>query len=142
MPIHLHALDRPLYDASAIVAELYGFEGFDVPPPPDQTLDEGDVLTLGASRFTVAHVPGHAPGHVLFVGDDIIFGGDLLFAGSVGRTDLPYCDPKAMTRSLERVASLPEHLVVHPGHGPSTTIGAELRANPFLTGAARPVGRL
>ncbi len=142
VPIHLHALDRPLYDASAIVAELYGFEGFDVPPPPDQTLDEGDVLTLGASRFTVAHVPGHAPGHVLFVGDDIIFGGDLLFAGSVGRTDLPYCDPKAMTRSLERVASLPEHLVVHPGHGPSTTIGAELRANPFLTGAARPVGRL
>lgn len=142
VPIHLHALDRPLYDASAIVAELYGFEGFDVPPPPDQTLDEGDVLTLGASRFTVAHVPGHAPGHVLFVGDDVIFGGDLLFAGSVGRTDLPYCDPKAMTRSLERAASLPEHLVVHPGHGPSTTIGAELRANPFLTGAARPVGRL
>ncbi len=142
VPIHLHALDRPLYDASAIVAELYGFEGFDVPPPPDRTLDEGDVLTLGASRFTVAHVPGHAPGHVLFVGDDVIFGGDLLFAGSVGRTDLPYCDPKAMTRSLERAASLPEHLVVHPGHGPSTTIGAELRANPFLTGAARPVGRL
>jgi hydroxyacylglutathione hydrolase len=70
-----------------------------------------------------------------------MFGGDLLFAGSIGRTDLPFCDPAAMERSLERIARLDPRLVVYPGHGPTTTIGRESEANPFLAGVARPVRR-
>ncbi len=140
VPVHLHPLDRPLYDRSAEVAAMYGVP-FESPPAPDRELGEGGVLTLGALRFEVIHVPGHAPGHVAFVADGVIFGGDLLFAGSVGRTDLPFCDPRAMQASLRRAASLPPATVVHAGHGPSTTIGTEVRTNPFLSGMARPAGR-
>ena len=141
VPIHLHALDRPLYEATPAIAKLYGIFDFEAPPEPDRTIEEGSVLAVGGSRFTVAHVPGHAPGHVMFVGDDVVFAGDLLFAGSIGRTDLQYGDLVAMARSLERAAALPESLTVHPGHGGSTTIGQELRANPFLNGLARVVAR-
>jgi glyoxylase-like metal-dependent hydrolase (beta-lactamase superfamily II) len=111
------------------------------PPPPERELAQGDVLTIGAHRFDVLHVPGHAPGHVAFITDDLMFGGDLLFAGSIGRTDLPFSDPERMIESLERAASLPESTVVYPGHGPATSIGQERATNPFLTGVARVVRR-
>jgi len=86
-------------------------------------------------------VPGHAPGHVAFVRHGCMLGGDLLFAGSIGRTDLPLSDPERMTESLDRVAGLPEETVVYPGHGPATSIGQERATNPFLTGVARVVRR-
>ncbi|HEU4723407.1 MAG TPA: MBL fold metallo-hydrolase, partial [Gemmatimonadaceae bacterium] len=93
-------------------------------------------------RFRVMHVPGHAPGLVAFTGHGVSFGGDLLFAGSIGRTDLPLGSSADMTASLARyTAALPEETIVHPGHGPSTTIGREKRTNPFLVGAARLVRR-
>jgi glyoxylase-like metal-dependent hydrolase (beta-lactamase superfamily II) len=136
VPVLLHPLDEPVYAAAETVARMYGIP-FDPPPPPDAPLAEGQTVRIGSATFEVLHVPGHAPGHVLFVGDAVVFGGDLLFAGSIGRTDLPLSDPVAMQESLARAASLPEGLVVHPGHGPSTTIGRELRSNPFLAGAAR-----
>ena len=132
IPIHLHPLDRPLYDRAAAAAVAYGLTGFEEPPSPDRELVDGQELTLGDTRFEVLHVPGHAPGHVLFVGPEVIFGGDLLFAGSIGRTDLPYADPTHMAASLRRAANLPGHLVVHPGHGPATTIAAEVIGNPYL----------
>jgi hydroxyacylglutathione hydrolase len=132
-PIHLHPLDRPLYAAAADVAEMYGMAPFDPPPPPDQDLAEGQTITLGDTKFDVLHVPGHAPGHVIFVGPDVVFAGDLLFAGSVGRTDLPYANKAQMTASLRRIAALPGHFTVHSGHGPATTIAAEKRTNPFLS---------
>jgi glyoxylase-like metal-dependent hydrolase (beta-lactamase superfamily II) len=71
-----------------------------------------------------------------------VFGGDLLFAGSIGRTDLPYADPDAMERSLETISQLDDATVVYPGHGPATTIGQEKESNPFLAGLARPVKRV
>src|SRR5207245_1382655 len=89
-------------------------------------------LTLGGLRFEVLHTPGHAPGHVVFVGEGVMLGGDLLFAGSIGRTDMPYCDPAAMDRSLERIATLAPATMVYPGHGPITTIGREVATNPYL----------
>jgi len=139
VPVLLHPLDVTLYERAGEVAAMYGL-AFDPPPPVDGPLAEGQVLQVGGTRFQVIHVPGHAPGHVAFVGDERVFGGDLLFAGSVGRTDLPFCDPGAMTESLARLATLPEQLIVHPGHGPATSIGRELRENPFLSGLARVVG--
>lgn len=140
VPVFLHPADRPLYDRAAMQAAAYGLR-IEQPPPPDRELSEGDVLTIGTVRFDVLHVPGHAPGHVAFVTDGLMIGGDLLFAGSIGRTDLPLSDPERMIESLERAASLPEHTVVYPGHGPATSIGHERATNPFLTGVARVVRR-
>lgn len=140
VPVFLHPADRPLYDRAVMQAAAYGLR-LEQPPAPDRELSEGDVLTVGTIRFDVLHVPGHAPGHVAFVTEGLMIGGDLLFAGSIGRTDLPLSDPERMIESLERAASLPEDTLVYPGHGPATSIGRERATNPFLTGAARVVRR-
>jgi glyoxylase-like metal-dependent hydrolase (beta-lactamase superfamily II) len=94
------------------------------------------VVTVGTLDFEVLHTPGHAPGHVVFHGNGIMLGGDMLFAGSIGRTDLPLANPTAMTQSLKKITALSPSLVVYPGHGPKTTIEIELRSNPFLNGTA------
>ena len=141
VPVRLHPLDRPLYDSlSARMAEVYGLP-FEQPAAPDLELAEGDELRCGSLRFTVMHVPGHAPGHVSFNGEGVALCGDLLFAGSIGRTDLPLSDPRAMNESLARISTLPEETTVYPGHGGTTTIGEELKSNPFLSGRARVLGR-
>lgn len=136
VPVYLHPLDRPLYDRGAQQAAAYGIP-FESPPAPDLELADGDELALGALRFGVMHLPGHAPGHVGFYGHGMLFSGDVLFAGSIGRTDLPLSNPAQLERSLERLATLPPETQVYSGHGPGTTIGEELRTNPFLTGVAR-----
>jgi glyoxylase-like metal-dependent hydrolase (beta-lactamase superfamily II) len=90
--------------------------------------------------MNVMHAPGHAPGHVVFHGHGIALVGDCLFAGSIGRTDLPMSNPRDLAASLDRIAALPQDTVVYPGHGPATTIATEAATNPFLTGVARIVG--
>ncbi|MBK7908396.1 MAG: MBL fold metallo-hydrolase [Gemmatimonadetes bacterium] len=140
VPVHLHPLDLPVYAWGEKSARVYGIP-FEQPAPPDRTLTEGQRLEFGGESFEVIHLPGHAPGHVAFVGRTLCFSGDVLFAGSIGRTDLPGADPDAMEASLARMAGLSPALIVHPGHGPDTTIGDELAANPFLTGAARVARR-
>ena len=140
VPVFLHPADQPLYDRGAMQAAVYGIS-FEQPPAPDRALAEGDVVSVGSLEFDVLHVPGHAPGHVAFVREGHMIGGDLLFAGSIGRTDLPLSNPDHMMESLERVAALPEQTVVYPGHGPTTSIGRERATNPFLTGVARVVRR-
>ncbi|MBX9927564.1 MAG: MBL fold metallo-hydrolase [Gemmatimonadaceae bacterium] len=131
VPIHLHPADRQLYDRAGTIAPMFGI-AWDEPPPPDVALAEGDTVRLGVHQFAVWHLPGHAPGHVAFINETHFVGGDLLFAGSIGRTDLPGCDPAAMERSLARVLTLDDRLHVLPGHGPATTIGRERATNPFL----------
>ena len=140
VPILLHPLDDPLYNAGAQQAAFYGL-AFEAPPPFDRPLADGDALEVGALRFDVWHVPGHAPGHVAFVGHGVVFSGDCLFAGSIGRTDLPLSNPADLQRSLERLCTLDAETVVYAGHGPTTTITAEVADNPFLNGAARIVRR-
>jgi glyoxylase-like metal-dependent hydrolase (beta-lactamase superfamily II) len=140
VPVFLHPLDRPLYDRVVEQGRKYGLR-IEAPPAPDHDLAEGQAMTVGALTFNVMHVPGHAPGHVAFVGQGVAFGGDCLFAGSVGRTDLPLSDPRALQQSLQRLGALPGDTVLYPGHGPATTIGEENRTNPFLTGAARLITR-
>ncbi|MEX2178020.1 MAG: MBL fold metallo-hydrolase [Gemmatimonadaceae bacterium] len=131
VPVLLHAADLVLYRRAAQQAAQYGLS-LQQPGDPDGELSDGDAVTVGGLRFTVKHTPGHAPGHVVFLGDDVLLGGDLLFAGSIGRTDLPLSDPRAMEASLALVATFAPDIVVYPGHGPPTTIGAELAGNPFL----------
>lgn len=140
VPVYLHPADVPLFEYAPRAAEMYGVP-FEPTAVPDRALAEGDVMSLGELRFEVIHAPGHAPGHVVFHGHGVAFGGDCLFAGSVGRTDLPFCDGAVFQRTLHRLATLPPETIVYPGHGPETTIRAELDTNPFLTGVARPVRR-
>ena len=139
VPIYLHPADLPLYYNASAQAAMFGLP-FEQPPEPDQALAEGDTLRVGSLAFDVMHAPGHAPGHVVLHGHGVAFVGDCLFAGSVGRTDLPFSNPPQLTASLERIAALPGETIVHPGHGPSTTIDAERRENPFLSGIVRVVG--
>ena len=139
VPVYLHPLDRPLFDNAPRAAAMYGL--FVEPQPaPTATLTEGQRLTLGSLAFDVMHAPGHAPGHVVIHGHGVALVGDCLFQGSVGRTDLPLSDPRALGQSLTRIAALPAETVAHPGHGPSTTIGRERVHNPFLNGGARVLG--
>jgi hydroxyacylglutathione hydrolase len=141
VPVHLHPLDLPYYTKlSARAADVYGVP-FEQPEGPHVELAEGDVLSCGALRFTVMHVPGHAPGLVSFNGQGVALSGDLLFAGSIGRTDLPLSNPFDMDASLSRFGVLPAETVVYPGHGDITTLAEETRSNPFLAGRARTVKR-
>jgi glyoxylase-like metal-dependent hydrolase (beta-lactamase superfamily II) len=104
------------------------------------TLADGDRLSCGRFEFEVRHVPGHSPGHVAFVGPGMALVGDVVFAGSVGRTDLPGGDGRTLVESIEtRLLTLPDDTVLYPGHGPETTVGHERKTNPFLTGQVRLV---
>jgi hydroxyacylglutathione hydrolase len=140
VPVHLHPADRPLYDRGEAQAATYGVP-FEQPDAPDRELADGDVLTVGELEFEVMHTPGHAPGHVIFRNGHTVLGGDLLFAGSIGRTDLPLSDPAAMQDSLASICELDDQTVVYPGHGPRTSIGHERATNGFLTGLARIIRR-
>jgi len=131
VPVYLHPLDRVLYDHAHESGQRFGLN-VETPPPPDRELAEGDAITCGAFTFDVWHLPGHSPGHVAFIGNDLCISGDLLFEGSIGRTDLPFCDRDAMRRSLVRMTTLPPGTRVLPGHGGYTEIGLELATNPYL----------
>ena len=139
VPVYLHADDAPLYRIADRQAAAYGL-AMEAPPEPERTLVEGQELTLGDLRFTVLHAPGHAPGHVVIHGEGVAFCGDCIFAGSIGRTDLPLSDGRRLAASLARIAELPPDTILYPGHGPATTLAEELRTNPFLNGSARVVG--
>jgi hydroxyacylglutathione hydrolase len=138
VPVHLHPDDLPLYERATNQAALYGVP-FEQPDAPDVDLADGDVLSIGSMRFVVMHTPGHSPGHVVFAHDTTVFGGDLLFAGSIGRTDLPLSDARSMESSLRRICEMDDATVVHPGHGPAVTVGHERATNPFLSGLAHSV---
>lgn len=136
-PVYLHPADRDLYDALPEQGRWMGME-LEAPPPPDFPLADGQHLALGAHHLLVRHTPGHSPGSVSLVGDGLIIGGDVLFSGSVGRTDLPGGDFATLLQSLHRVfLTLPDSTRVLSGHGPETTVGIERLTNPFLTGAYR-----
>lgn len=120
--------------AAATRAQLMGVY-IDPPPEPDGVLREGDVLHAGGLQLRVVLAPGHTPGHVIFVGDGLAFVGDVVFAGSVGRTDLPGGDWLTLESTLRtKILPLPDDTVLYPGHGPATTVGRERTSNPFLVG--------
>jgi glyoxylase-like metal-dependent hydrolase (beta-lactamase superfamily II) len=104
-------------------------------PEPDRELAHGQRFTFGSCAFEVRHTPGHAPGHVIFVaeGQGSALVGDVIFQGSIGRTDLPGGSFQALMRSIrDQVLTLPDATVLHPGHGPPTTVRDERLGNPFL----------
>ncbi len=134
VPVYLHPADRELYDAAVTQGAWFGIQ-VSPPPPPQHELRAGDSLAVGPYRFTVRHVPGHSPGSVAFVGHGLAFVGDALFAGSVGRVDLPGGDGATLLESIRgELMTLPDDTIVYSGHGPETTVGRERSSNPFLTG--------
>ncbi len=131
-PIHLHPGDRKLYDELPQQGLWLGVAAA-APPPPDAELSHGQRLRIGRVELEVRHVPGHSPGHVCFVAQGAVLCGDVLFEGSIGRTDLPGGDFDTLIASIRReLLSLPDATLVYPGHGPLTTIGRERAGNPFL----------
>jgi glyoxylase-like metal-dependent hydrolase (beta-lactamase superfamily II) len=138
-PVWLHPAERPLYDAVPEQATWFGLAPPGALPPPDRDFVAGDTVRVGSVEFAVRHAPGHSPGSVCLVGPGVVFSGDVLFAGSIGRTDLPGGDFETLIGSIEReLLTLPDDTIVYSGHGPETTIGKERRSNPFLTGLYRP----
>lgn len=137
-PLLAHEADAAdVTDAATTGGALFGFT--ETAPAPDRRLTDGEILVVGDVRVTVLHTPGHTPGGICLFAEDLaggapqLFAGDTLFAGSVGRTDFPGGDARALSASIAgKLAGLPAETVVHPGHGPDTTIGRERRINPFF----------
>lgn len=131
-----HEADKLLLDNIERMASQYGLSGM-FNATPDRWLVEGDMLTLSGHEFEVFHCPGHAPGHVIFVNREnkLIVMGDVVFQGSVGRTDLPGGDHQTLMNSIrDKVLPLGDDMTFICGHGPGSTIGEEKRSNPFLQG--------
>jgi hydroxyacylglutathione hydrolase len=134
-PVLMHKDDLFLVKNAVQHASLFGIKMED-PPMPDRFLDEGDPIRLGNSEISILHVPGHSPGSICLymASDNLLICGDVLFKSSIGRTDLFGGDYDLLIRGIkEKLMTLPRETEVWPGHGPSTTIGAEYDTNPFLS---------
>ncbi len=132
-PVAIHAIDAKW--AFEPINQLPPYYGVPKSPPAiDRYLEDQQEYEDAGFRYRVLFTPGHAPGHVslYFEGNGVLFSGDVLFRGSVGRIDLPGGNGRDMQKSLQTLMTLPDDTVVYPGHGPSTTIGEERRTNPFL----------
>lgn len=128
----IHEKDAALILNQASSGRMWGFV-VENSPPPDRYIDEGDVIRFGDISLRVLHTPGHSRGGISLVTDQMIFVGDTLFAGSIGRTDFPGGDYEGLLRSVrEKIFALGDDVVVYPGHGPKTTVGREKRSNPFF----------
>jgi glyoxylase-like metal-dependent hydrolase (beta-lactamase superfamily II) len=132
IPVYIHKEDsdfltNPLKSLSAFYADSA------VSPKPKHILKDGDEIEISDIRLKVLYTPGHTPGGISLYYDGIVFTGDALFKGGIGRTDLPYGDQKALVDSIKnKLMSMDDKVRVFPGHGPSTTIGEERRDNPWL----------
>jgi glyoxylase-like metal-dependent hydrolase (beta-lactamase superfamily II) len=130
-PVYVSELEAAVLEAPG---EFFAAYGVHIRPwTAEVRLQGNEPVEAAGIAFETLHVPGHSPGHLAFATDGALFSGDVLFAGSVGRVDLPFGDWDALLDSIRLLAErFPPETVVHPGHGPSTTLGAELARNPFL----------
>lgn len=135
IPFYAHAEDAFLVERSVSQAQMFGFDMQEV-KPMDGWLHEGETLKFGNTEMKILHVPGHSPGHVVFYSEEesILVVGDVLFYGSIGRTDLPGGNYDTLISGIKtKLLTLPEDVKVYSGHGPETSVGVEKWSNPFLT---------
>jgi len=131
-PLCIHSLDSPLLEKIQEF-ELSFFLGAKESPPADRLLKDRETIQFGKCSLRVVHTPGHTPGSVSLLGDGILFSGDTLFFGGVGRTDLPGGSTRDLEKSIkEKILTLPPDTIVLPGHGPLTSVGEETESNTFL----------
>ncbi len=129
--VAIHQDDAPVLSGRSM-SNMFG-QAYPAPPVPDRLLKGGDSLSIGELRFLVLHTPGHSPGGICLYGQGVVFTGDTLFNYSIGRTDFPGASFNQIMNSIyTKLMVLPDNTMVYPGHGPSSTIGAERRGNPFL----------
>ncbi|KAA5547421.1 MBL fold metallo-hydrolase [Adhaeribacter rhizoryzae] len=134
VPFLIHQADLATLQAVPVYAPSYGFPQYN-PATPTGFINESDIIRFGNTELNVFFTPGHAPGHVVFYHEPTktCIGGDVLFQRSIGRTDLPGGNHQTLLQSIRtKLFTLPDEVTVYPGHGPSTTIGAEKKYNPFL----------
>ena len=137
----IHPADRQLLESAPEHAMAFGLQMAEQPSPTG-LLHDGQLLHAGGAGFRVLHTPGHSPGGICLLGEGLLLSGDLLFAGSVGRTDLPGGSMDLLLRSVSRVLQgLDDEVRILPGHGQTTTVGRERRANPYLSGLGAGAGR-
>lgn len=135
LKLHLHKLEKQVLDYGPVSGQMWQLP-FDNYDGELIYIDENDVIRLGSEELHVLFTPGHSPGHICFYSKThkFIIGGDVLFNGSVGRTDLPGGDFATLEQSIKtKLYTLPEDVIVYPGHGDSTTIGEEMKTNPFVS---------
>lgn len=136
LPLTSHKGEAVVLAMQPQISEMYGI-AYDPSPEITEFLDDGDILNFGNTSLKVLFTPGHSPASISFYNKEleIVIGGDVLFQGSIGRTDLPGGDFDTLAKSIkEKLYVLPDDVVVYCGHGPSTTIGEEKRTNPFVKG--------
>ena len=127
-----HELDTPMLEHLSQAAAAWGMHAEDS-PKPDMFVEDGDTIMLGQIELKFLHTPGHSPGGISILADGVVFVGDLLFAGSIGRTDFPGGDYNTLIRSVQtKIFPLDDNVEVLSGHGPATTVGREKRTNPFF----------
>lgn len=132
IPLFIHREDEPLLQRMQYQAEMFGLKALD-PPHVQGYLSEGDEVRFGQVAMKVLHAPGHSPGSIILYGENIAVVGDVLFLGSIGRTDLPGGSYETLMRSIrQKLLTLPDQVRILPGHGEETTIGFERLNNPFL----------
>jgi len=131
-PLYIHKEDAPMLgDVKLNLSAFMGFRA--LARPAEHLLSEGDVISFGQSKLEVLHTPGHSKGGVCFVGDGVVFTGDTLFAGSIGRSDFPGGSEVELIGNIKkRLLVLPDDMKVYSGHGPSSEIGWERKCNPYL----------
>ena len=133
VPTYMPRLEKVLFDSLPMQGSMFGMPALNRPCGRiDHLIDDGFELMLGNTKLKFLSTPGHTPGQGCWYDEHDIIVGDTLFAGSIGRTDFPMSDPSVMVKSLRKLMSLPSHMRVHSGHGPMTTLGEELKTNPFL----------
>ncbi len=136
IPFRLHAADHFLVKQADAAAAMFGLPPFAKPPLDAPPLDDGELIAVGALSLRVIHTPGHSPGGCSLLVGTHLFAGDTLFAGSIGRTDLPGGDLDTLMDSIftRLIDALPADTLVHSGHGPDSTLADEAATNPFLVG--------
>jgi hydroxyacylglutathione hydrolase len=128
----IHRADAPMILKQGASGKMWGMT-VENSPPPDRYLEDGETISIGDISLRVLHTPGHSPGGISLVTDNVVFVGDTLFAGSIGRTDFPGGDYDGLIRNVrEKIFTLGDPVIVYPGHGPKTTVGRERKTNPFF----------
>jgi len=133
LKLEISPLGVPLLENVGKIAASFGYNISKI--EHGNFLNEGSKVTIGKTTFDILHCPGHSPDSLCFYTKGILIGGDVIFKGSVGRTDLPGGNPRELMKSIkEKILPLPENTIIYPGHGPETILGEEKKSNPFITG--------
>ena len=133
LPLEICPLGKKLLGNVGPIAAAFGYSVSEI--KEGGYLDEGDIVKIGRTEFTILHCPGHSPDSLCFYSEGVLIGGDVIFRGSLGRTDLPGGNTEQLMNSItEKIYDLPEDTIIYPGHGPKTDLGREKKENPYLNG--------